>query len=169
MVVVLGRSLEALPPPSCKVVRSPYPVSDQCFPVPECQHKCHTEQEQVCQVTQKKKCGIIRDKKCKTVFETECSSYKETGCSTVSDRECTTGIRVSLFACRPTTQPDTMQLCTCGLLTRLGVISAVIDPSTTLLCYSDGGGVLRGGAGGAVRGAAADGGGLSGVIPTGDI
>ena len=28
----------------CRVVRSPYPVSDQCYPVPECQHKCHIAQ-----------------------------------------------------------------------------------------------------------------------------
>ena len=75
----------------CQVVRSPYPVSDSCFPVPECQHKCQTVQEQVCDVRQRKKCGYVTDKKCKTVFETECRTVTERDCHIVQDRECTTG------------------------------------------------------------------------------
>ena len=75
----------------CQVVRSPYPVSDSCFPVPECQHKCQTVQEQVCDVRQRKKCGYVTDKKCKTVFETECRTVTERDCHVVHHRECTTG------------------------------------------------------------------------------
>ena len=26
--------------PHCKLVRSPYPISEECFPVPECEHRC---------------------------------------------------------------------------------------------------------------------------------
>ena len=76
---------------TCEVVRSPYPVSDSCFPVPECQHQCTTVQEQVCEVRQRKKCGYVREKKCRTVFETECRTVTERECSVVHARECTTG------------------------------------------------------------------------------
>ena len=76
---------------SCKLVRSPYPISDQCFPVPECEHKCDVVKEHVCDIKQKKKCGVVNEKACKTVYETECSSFTEKDCTIVNDRECTTG------------------------------------------------------------------------------
>ena len=73
------------------MVRSPYPISDQCFPVPECEHKCEIVKEHVCDIKQKKKCGVINEKACKIVYETECSSFTEKDCTIVNDRECTTG------------------------------------------------------------------------------
>ena len=78
---------------SCKLVRSPYPISNECFPVPECEHKCEVVNEHVCDIKQKKKCGIINEKSCKIVHETECSTFTEKDCTIFKDRECTTGNR----------------------------------------------------------------------------
>ena len=76
---------------ACKLVRAPYPVSEECFPVPECEHKCEVVNEHVCDIKQRKKCGVIKEKACKIVYETECSSFTEKDCAIVNDRECTTG------------------------------------------------------------------------------
>ena len=76
---------------ACKLVRAPYPVSEECFPVPECEHKCEVVNEHVCHIEQRKKCGVVNEKACKIVYETECSSFTEKDCTIVNDRECNTG------------------------------------------------------------------------------
>ena len=76
---------------ACKLVRAPYPVSEECFPVPECEHKCEVVNEHVCHIKQRKKCGVVNEKACKIVYETECSSFTEKDCTIVNDRECSTG------------------------------------------------------------------------------
>ena len=76
---------------ACKLVRAPYPVSEECFPVPECEHKCEVVNEHVCHIKQRKKCGVVNEKACKIVYETECSSFTEKDCTIVNDRECNTG------------------------------------------------------------------------------
>ena len=76
---------------ACKLVRAPYPVSEECFPVPECEHKCEVVNEHVCHIEQRKKCGVVKEKSCKIVYETECSSFTEKDCTIVNDRECNTG------------------------------------------------------------------------------
>ena len=69
--------------PHCKLVRSPYPISEECFPVPECEHRCDVVSwyrtcyfrllprcqvsEHVCDIKQRKKCGVVKEKVCRVV------------------------------------------------------------------------------------------------------
>ena len=39
---------------SCRLVRTPHKLSEECFPDKECGRKCGVVQEMVCRVTQKK-------------------------------------------------------------------------------------------------------------------
>jgi hypothetical protein len=76
---------------SCRLVRTPHKLSQECFPDKECGRKCGVVQEMVCSVTQKKKCGVVRERKCKTLQQKECNTVQERSCQTVNDRECQTG------------------------------------------------------------------------------
>ena len=76
---------------SCRLVRTPHKLSEECFPDKECGRKCGVVQEMVCSVTQKKKCGLVRERKCKTLQQKECNTFQERSCQTVNDRECNTG------------------------------------------------------------------------------